>query len=70
MRLTTIRTSHYVHDLWVLQSFLESEGINCFIKNEFTTQVMSHMANFVAELQVKSEDLERAQELLNEFDKG
>jgi len=70
MRLITIRESHLVSDLLVLQSFLESEGIPCFMKNEYTTQIMSHMANFVAELQVKSEDLERAQELLNEFDKG
>jgi len=70
MRLITIRESHLVSDLLVLQSFLESEGIPCFMKNEYTTQIMSHMANFVAELQVKSDDLERAQELLKEFDKG
>jgi len=70
MKWITVRGSHNVSDLFVLQSFLESEGIPCFIKNEYTTQIMSHMANFVAELQVSSDDLERAQELMDEFDKG
>ncbi len=66
MSLITIKESHVELDLLVLKSRLESEGIKCFLKNEFTTQIMSHMATFVVELQVSSSDLERAQEIIKE----
>lgn len=66
MNLITIKESHAVSDLLVLKSRLESDGIKCYLKNEFTTQIMSHMATFVAELQVSSSDIERVQEILKE----
>jgi hypothetical protein len=65
MDLVTIKESHIEADLMVLKSRLESEGIKCYLKNEFTTQIMSHMATFVVELQVASSDLKRAQEIVN-----
>jgi hypothetical protein len=64
MSLITIKESHVESDLLVLKSVLESEGIKCYMKNEFTTQIMSHMANFVIELQVSSTDLDRVNEIL------
>ncbi len=64
MSFITIKSSHNVSDLIVLKSRLESEGIPCFIKNENTTAIMSHMATFVAELQVDEKDLERVREIL------
>lgn len=64
MEWVTIRQSHQVTDLLVLKSRLEAEGISCFLKNEFTTQVMSHMATFDVELQVKSSDLEQALKII------
>jgi hypothetical protein len=66
MRLVTIKESHVEADLMVLKSRLESEGIKCYLRNEFTTQIMSHMATFVVELQVSYSDLKRAQEIINE----
>ncbi len=69
MKLITIKESHTSADLLVLKSRLESEGIECFMKNELTTQIMSHMATFTVELQVMDSDAERAIEILKEFDK-
>ena len=66
MDFVTIKESHVESDLLVLKSRLESEGIKCYLKNEFTNQLMSHMATFSVELQVSSRDLERAQEILGE----
>ncbi len=64
----TIKESHIVSDLLVLKSKIESEGIKCYLKNEYTTQIMNHMATFVAELQVMSSDMERVQEILKEIE--
>ena len=68
MSLITIKESHVETDMLVLKSRLESEGIKCYLKNEFTTQIMSLMATFTAELQVSSSDLKRAQEILKEIE--
>lgn len=68
MSLITIKESHVEADLLVLKSILESEGIKCYLKNEFTTQIMSHMATFTVELQVSTKDLERVRKILKEID--
>ena len=68
MSFVTIKESHIESDLLVLKSRLESEGIKCFMKNEFTAQIMSHMATFLVELQVSTSDLERAQEIIQEIE--
>lgn len=68
MSLITIKESHIETDLLVLKSRLESEGIKCYLKNEFTTQIMSHMATFTTELQVSSSDSIRAQEIIKEME--
>jgi hypothetical protein len=70
MSLITIKRSHNELDLTVLKSRLESEGIKCFLRNEFTTQVMSHMATFEVELQVSDSDLKRVEEILAEIEAG
>ena len=69
MKLITIKESHTEADLLVIKSVLESVGIKCFMKNEYTTQIMSHMHTFVVELQVLSEDLERALEIIKETER-
>ena len=66
MEFVTIKESHTESDLLVLKSRLESEGIHCYMKNEFSNQILSHMATFTVELQVSVNDLERAQEILHE----
>jgi hypothetical protein len=43
MRFKTIKESHYQNDLIVLKSRLESEGIECRLKNELTTQVLINL---------------------------
>ena len=70
MSLITIKSSHNELDLTVLKSRLESEGIKCFLRNEFTTQVMSHMATFEVELQISDSDLESVEEILAEIEDG
>lgn len=64
MKFITIKSSHYASDLVVLKGRLEAEGITCWLKNELTTQVMSHIPSFVVELQVAEVDLERVKEIL------
>jgi hypothetical protein len=68
MSFVTIKESHIESDLLVLKSILESEGIKCYLKNEYITQIMTHMATFTVELQVASSDLQRAEEILKEVD--
>lgn len=68
MDFVTIKSSHIEADLLVTKSILESEGIECYMKNEYMNQIMSHMSTFVVELQVSSSDLERALEILNEIE--
>jgi hypothetical protein len=66
MEFITIKTSHYASDLAVLQSKLESYGINCYLKNEFSAQVLSHLPNSLVELQIAEADLTKVQALIKE----
>jgi hypothetical protein len=70
MSFVTIKESHIEADLLVLKSRLESEGIRCYLKNEFTNQIMSHMATFTTELQVLSSDHERALLIVSELEEN
>ena len=66
MKFITIKESHVEADLLVLKSILESAGIECFLKNEYTNQVMTHMATFTVELQVLESDYVKAQEIMKQ----
>ena len=66
MSLITIQKSHNVSDLFILKSRLEHDGIKCFLLNEFTSQIMSHMGSFEVELQVHDADIDRVKEILAE----
>ncbi len=66
MKFVTIKESHYLSDLSVLKSRLDSEGIECRLKNELTTQVINYIPSFTVELQVPESDLERVREILIE----
>jgi len=68
MEFITIKSSHYASDLAVLQSKLESYGIRCYLKNEFSAQVLSHLPTSLVELQIAKADLAKVQELVNEND--
>lgn len=66
MRFVTIKESHYQADLVVLKSHLESEGIQCLLKNELTSQVLNYVPSFLVELQVPDTDIERVKEIMVE----
>jgi hypothetical protein len=68
MSLITIKKSHIESELLVLRSKLESEGIQCYLKNEFTTQIMNYLPSFEVELQVSDSDLERVKEIMREME--
>ena len=67
MGLITIKSAHVESEIVVFRSKLESEGIKCYLKNEFTTQILNHLPSFEVELQVAESDMSRAQEILNEI---
>jgi hypothetical protein len=63
----TVKSSEFVSDLAVAKSYLESEGIPSFIKNEQTAMLMPFFSNNSgAQLQVLAEDAESARKLLIE----
>ncbi|WP_372756704.1 DUF2007 domain-containing protein [Mariniflexile sp.] len=66
MNLVTIKKSRTEIDLLVLKSRLESEGIKCYLKNEFTTQLMNYIPTFEVELQVSTSDLEVVNRIMTE----
>ena len=68
MNFVTIKKAHIEGDLIVLKSVLEAEGIQCFLKNQYVTQIINYMPSFSVELQVPKEDIERALEILNDFE--
>ena len=68
MSLITIKTSRHETDLLILKSRLESEGIECYFKNELTTQLMNYIPTFEIELQVQKLDLERVKKVMNEIE--
>ncbi|MFC2110113.1 DUF2007 domain-containing protein [Bacteroidota bacterium] len=67
MGLITIKKAHIESELFVLKSKLELEGIKCFFKNEFVTQIMNYLPSFEVELQVPDLDLEKAQQIMSEM---
>ena len=60
----TLKKAHYEADLLVLKAKLESEGIRCYLHNQYTTQVLNYMPAFNVELRVEDKDLDRARSLL------
>ena len=68
MTLVSIKKSYIELDLQLLMTRLESEGIKCYLKNDISAQVMSHIGGFATELQVAESDLERAREILMEME--
>ena len=66
MKFVTVKSSHYQTDLVVLKSRLESEGIECRLKNELTTQIINYLPAFEVELQVRESNLPRVKEIMIE----
>ncbi len=67
MELITIKESHYSSDLAILRSRLESEGVHCVIKDELTSQVLTHLPSMSAKLQVNESDLPKVKTIMDEM---
>ncbi|NQU55392.1 MAG: hypothetical protein HQ522_22985 [Bacteroidetes bacterium] len=66
MQLITIKESHSALDLVVLKSRLESDGIECYIEGELTSQVLNHIPSMQAKLKISKIDFEKVKEILIE----
>ena len=64
----TIQTFMYPHEASLTKAKLESAGIECFIQDELTTQVVSAFSNALggAKLQVPKDQAEKARNILIE----
>lgn len=67
MSFITIKESHYVSDLFILKSKLESEGIDCHIDDENTSMVLAHLPSITAKLKVSEKDLPQVKSILIEM---
>ena len=67
-KLITIATYTYPHEMAIMRSKLEANGIECSAKDEFTVQVHNFYSNAIGgvKLQVKETDAERALAILKE----
>jgi transcription initiation factor TFIIIB Brf1 subunit/transcription initiation factor TFIIB len=68
MGLVTVKSAHLESDLLVLRSKLESAGVKCHLRNEFTTQIMNYMPTFEVELQVSEQQIDKALEIINKLE--
>jgi len=66
--LVTVVSFVYPHELGIPQSLLESEGIECFVRDEFTVNVHPFYSNAIGgiKLQVRENDAQRAMDILIE----
>lgn len=64
----TLIKTHHESELLVLKSRLEAEGIPCFLRNQFTTQLMNYIPTFLVELQVPESDYTLAMEIMDEIE--
>lgn len=72
MNLVTIRTFQNYFTAHIILTKLQSAGIECFLKDEFTVTVDPILSNAVGgiKLVVRKEDEDAANKLLNEFDEA
>jgi hypothetical protein len=68
--LVTIRRFHFLGEAQVVRGFLESAGIPCFVANQITASHHSCFAGALGGvcLQVRQQDIESAEELLQQAD--
>ena len=64
--LVTILSAQYPQQAYIIKAHLESEGIECFIKDELTVQTNPLYSNAIGgiKLQVKEEDIPEATKIL------
>jgi len=64
----TVLTFTYPYEAHLAQGFLESNGVESFLKDEMTVQVQSLISNAVGgvKLQVRIEDMDKARSILKD----
>ena len=67
MNWVTIQSYTYAHEAHLDQILLQNEGIDTFLKDEFTNQIDNFMSNAIGgvKLQVQKKDVVRAQQILS-----
>ena len=70
MALITLRTFEYPLEITLLKSMLEDSGIPVFVKDEFTILMNPLYSNAIGgiKLQVLEDDIEKATEVLKDFE--
>ncbi len=70
MALITLRTFQYPLEITLLKSMLEDSGIPVFVKDEFTILMNPLYSNAIGgiKLQVLEEDIEKATEVLKDYE--
>jgi hypothetical protein len=67
INLVEIAGFTYPSEAQVLISLLESEGIECFLKDEFMSEILPGLSDIGnVRLQVKEEDMEKALKIMEE----
>ena len=66
--LETVATFSFAPEMGLVRSKLESEGIECFVKDELVSQTYIHNAVGGMKLQVKADDAERARKIIDEME--
>jgi len=66
MNWVTIQTFTYPQEAYIVQGKLESEGIETFLQDEFTTQIFNFYSNAIGgvKLQVPEDCVEEAMKIL------
>ena len=69
-QFVTVKTFTYVTEASVLKAKLESEGINCFLKNEHLLSTQQFLSNAIGglDVQVLESDLPRALNVLKKME--
>ncbi|MCD7978366.1 MAG: DUF2007 domain-containing protein [Tannerellaceae bacterium] len=65
-RMVEIARFQYPADAQVLIALLKSEGIECYLRNELSTQILSHIDVGGARVEILESDVPRAMELMKE----
>lgn len=66
-QLVTIATFSFAPQMGLVRSKLESEGIECFVKDELVSQTYIYNAVGGIKLQVKASDAQRATSIVEEM---
>ncbi|MCD8178176.1 MAG: DUF2007 domain-containing protein [Tannerellaceae bacterium] len=65
-KIVEVARFQFPADAFTLLSFLQSEGIECYLRNENTAQLLSHMDTGGARLEVFEKDVPKVVELIKE----